>query len=64
MHVLVFSVPSAAEMAQRWKKGQKRREFHADEAAQRDVGVLVKITFDGALRGLDLISVSHHTHHF
>lgn len=62
---LVFSVPGAAGKAERWRKRQKRREFHADEAAERRVSVLVKISFDGAPRvsGLDRISGSHHAHH-
>ncbi len=43
------------------RRGKKRREIHADEAAQRDVGILlVKIVFDGALRVEPLICFQCH----
>lgn len=53
-----------------WHKGGrrgKRDEIFMQMRQQSEVfDVLVKIGFDGALRvrGLDLISVSHHTHNF
>lgn len=43
---------------QEWHKGEKKNrrwEFYADETAQWDVGILVKIGFEGALRAEGLI---------
>lgn len=51
--VLVFLYPAQQAWHKGGRRGKMRREFHADEAAQRDVGVL-----DGERRR---ISVLHHT---
>lgn len=51
MHVvLVFLYPAQQAWHKGEKRGKRRREFHADEEAQRVAGVLVKIGFDGAVR--------------
>lgn len=47
-----FLETGTAGMARGRKARQKKRrqELHADEAAQRDTGTLVKIGFDGELK--------------
>lgn len=51
----VYLYPAQQEWHIGGKWGKKRWEFHADEAAQRSAGVLVKISSDGALRIENLI---------